>query len=81
MSEFQLISDYKHISMYRNSFIKLAKQTFGIDFNDWYEKGFWTDRYVCYSYVKEDLVIANASINKMKVQEYNAIQIGTVMTP
>ncbi|MBO9128526.1 GNAT family N-acetyltransferase [Bacillus sp. 165] len=84
MSDYQLISDYKHIKRYRESFNTLAKQTFGIDFSNWYKNGFWTDKYICYSYVKDDSVIANASISKMKVvindQEYNAIQIGTVMT-
>ncbi|WP_088071952.1 GNAT family N-acetyltransferase [Gottfriedia luciferensis] len=84
MSEYQLISDYKHINKYRESFNKLAKQTFGIDFSHWYNNGFWTNKYICYSYIKDDSVIANASINTMKViindQEYKAIQVGTVMT-
>jgi predicted N-acetyltransferase YhbS len=84
MNEYQLISDYKHDEHYKASFNTLAQSIFEINFKDWYEKGFWNDRYICYSYVDEGHVIANASITKMTVvlneKEYTAIQIGTVMT-
>ncbi|MEK3982477.1 GNAT family N-acetyltransferase [Paenibacillus sp. FSL K6-3166] len=84
MSDYQLVSDYKHIKKYKESFNILAKSIFGIDFSPWYEQGGWNDKYICYSYIDGDQVIANASINKMTIilnqKEYNAIQIGTVMT-
>ncbi|WP_391205821.1 GNAT family N-acetyltransferase [Psychrobacillus sp. L4] len=84
MTVYQLISDYKNIKVYKDSFNELAKMVFGIDFKVWYEKGYWSDNYVCYSYVDGDKVIANASINKMTIvsntKEYQAIQVGTVMT-
>lgn len=84
MTVYQLISDYKNIHAYKESFNELAKMVFGIDFKTWYEKGYWSDNYVCYSYVDGDKVIANASINKMTIvsngKEFKAIQIGTVMT-
>ncbi|AJS57886.1 GNAT family N-acetyltransferase [Paenibacillus sp. IHBB 10380] len=84
MSEYQLISDYKHIEKYKESFNELAKMIFEINFKDWYSKGCWNDNYICYSYVNGDQIIANASVNKMIVtsngKEYKAIQLGTVMT-
>lgn len=84
MREYQFISDYKHIDKYKESFNELAKLIFGIDFKSWYDKGYWGDNYICYSYVDGDQVIANASISKMTVisngQEFSAIQVGTVMT-
>lgn len=84
MSDYQLVSDYKHNQKYRESFNALAKSIFGIDFTPWVEQGGWNDKYICYSYVDGDHVIANASINKMTIilnqKEYKAIQIGTVMT-
>lgn len=84
MSEYQLISDYKQIEKYKESFKELAKQIFEIDFKKWYDKGCWNDNYICYSYVDRDQVIANVSVNKMVVilngKEYKAIQLGTVMT-
>ncbi|MBN6185372.1 GNAT family N-acetyltransferase [Aneurinibacillus sp. BA2021] len=84
MSLYERISDYKENRKYRESFIELARQVFGIDFTRWYEKGCWDGNYVCYSYVDRARVVANVSINKMTVivegKEYKAIQIGTVMT-
>ncbi|WP_409346169.1 GNAT family N-acetyltransferase [Paenibacillus sp. MBLB4367] len=84
MNEYQLISDYKQIETYRESFFELAKHMFKLDFKEWYDKGCWNDRYICYSYVDGDRVIANASISKMVLtsngKEYRAIQVGTVMT-
>ncbi|RUT45454.1 GNAT family N-acetyltransferase [Paenibacillus anaericanus] len=84
MTDYQLVSDYKDIETYKESFNELAKIVFGLDFKKWYEKGCWNDNYICYSYVDGDKVIANASINKMQFvsngKEYTAIQVGTVMT-
>ncbi|MBT2648446.1 GNAT family N-acetyltransferase [Bacillus sp. ISL-34] len=84
MNDYQLVSDYKYIETYKESFNELAKMIFKIDFKKWYDKGCWNDNYICYSYVDGDKVIANASINKMTVvsngKEYKAIQVGTVMT-
>ncbi|ASA21582.1 GNAT family N-acetyltransferase [Paenibacillus donghaensis] len=84
MTYYQLVSDYKDIKTYKESFNELAKMVFGLDFKKWYEKGYWNDKYICYSYIDGDKVIANASINKMTLvssgKEYNAIQVGTVMT-
>ncbi|QFG00938.1 GNAT family N-acetyltransferase [Psychrobacillus glaciei] len=84
MTVYQLISDYKNIQAYKESFNELAKMVFGIDFKSWYKKGYWGDNYVCYSYFDGNKVIANASINKMTIvsndKEYKVIQVGTVMT-
>ncbi len=84
MNTYKFIKDYKNIDIYRNSFNNLAIKTFGIDFEPWYNEGYWNDDYVCYSYLDDDTVIANVSVNKMKLiingNIHNAIQIGTVMT-
>lgn len=84
MSDYQLISDYKQNERLKVSFKELAKEVFGLDFKEWYDRGCWNDNYICYSYVDGETVIANASINKLVVvsneEEYNAIQVGTVMT-
>lgn len=84
MLDYQFVSDYRSNKIYRESFFKLAKSVFDIDFTKWYKKGCWNDNYICYSYVDADRIIANASISKMTIvlkgKEYKAIQIGTVMT-
>lgn len=84
MGNLQLVENYKDNSQLRLSFNNLALQTFGIDFEKWYEHGFWNERYVCYSFVDNGEIVANASINKMELlingQIKQALQLGTVMT-
>lgn len=84
MSQLELIVDYKDNEKYRKSFNELATATFGIDFEPWFQKGFWNERYICYSYADGDQVVANVSINKLDImwegERKKAIQIGTVMT-
>ncbi|WP_216830971.1 GNAT family N-acetyltransferase [Alkalihalobacterium elongatum] len=83
MEDYKLVTDYKHNEALRASFNRLAKNTFGIDFERWYQKGYWNDRYICYSYVKEKQIIANVSVNLMDLvvdgKPKCAIQISTVM--
>ena len=84
MKEYTIISDYMNNDKYRLSFNKLAINTFGLDFNDWYKKKLFYSKYICYSYVNKEEVITNVSINKMDLivegQKKRAIQLGTVMT-
>ena len=84
MQIYKRITDYKHDTAYRLSFNQLAHETFSIDFEEWYQKGFWNERYIPYSFVDGDRVIANVSANLMDLilngQKRRAIQIGTVMT-
>lgn len=82
--DFRMIHDYRHNALYRASFNALARKTFCIDFEKWYEYGFWNDRYICYSFLDEDQVVANVSANLLnwvvQGRRLNVIQIGTVMT-
>ncbi|MFS0919410.1 GNAT family N-acetyltransferase [Brevibacillus sp. 179-C 1.1 NHS] len=84
MEKYELVSDYRNNESLKESFNALAMKTFGLDFRDWYNKGYWTDKYIPYSFVDEGKVISNASINKMSIimngKRYKGIQIGTVMT-
>lgn len=84
MANYEFIKDYCHNESIRESFNELAMKIFELDFRPWYERGYWNEQYVPYSFIDNGKVIANASINKMTVvidgEKYNAIQIGTVMT-
>ncbi|WP_083205196.1 hypothetical protein [Bacillus sp. FJAT-27264] len=62
-----LVSDYKDNKAYRDSFNKLTTLAFDINFEVWYQKGFWDDRYICYSFLRDSEVIANVSVSKMDV--------------
>jgi predicted N-acetyltransferase YhbS len=76
--------DYKNNEKLRNSFNTLASMVFGINFEKWYKLGLWNERYIPFSYVEGEQVIANVSVNLLDFvvngKEKKAIQIGTVMT-
>jgi len=84
VEQYKLVSNYRHDEKLKDSFNDLAIKTFGLDFRGWYNKGYWNDQYIPYSFVKDESVIANASIYKMSIrikgERLNGIQIGTVMT-
>ncbi len=78
------VKEYKDQMTYRKSLNRLAAAIYGFDFEEWYQQGFWGDRYRPYSLVHNDVVVANISVNQMEFQSkdklYHALQIGTVMT-
>ncbi|MEK4715082.1 MULTISPECIES: GNAT family N-acetyltransferase [Sporosarcina] len=84
MGKYELVSDYRNNESLKEKFNTLAMKTFELDFRGWYNKGYWDDKYIPYSFVDEGKVIANASINKMSIvingKMCGGIQIGTVMT-
>ena len=58
--KYKFIKQIKNNSILRSSFFQLAKNTFGLSFENWYEQGFWTDKYIPYSIIDGDKVISNA---------------------
>jgi predicted GNAT family N-acyltransferase len=84
MAAMQLIADYRDHAQYRASLNRLADLVFNFNLEEWRRKGFWNNRYVPYSYVDGDEVVANVSVNLMDLivegKARKAVQIGTVMT-
>lgn len=84
MSNYQISHNIKETEQLRKSFNELAMETFGISFESWYKLGYWQENYIPYAFIKDNEVIANASITKSELvineQQYQVIQIGTVMT-
>lgn len=82
--EYKLYVDYKNTEWLRNGFFDFTQKVFGISFKEWYECGFWNDKYICYSLLDNRKVISNVSISKMKVlidgNIKDAIQLATVGT-
>lgn len=68
----------------RRSFCELSIKTFGLDFEDWYQNGYWKENYLPYVCVKDDKVVANVSVNPMEFnmagRHVKLIKLGTVMT-
>ncbi len=76
--------DYRNNKELRDSFNELAGKVFGLNFEGWYQNGFWQDNYIPYSVVTDGKVVSNISVNRCDVN-YNGrtvrlIQLGTVMT-
>lgn len=81
---YTLITDYKNNEKYRQGLNKLTRSTYGFDFEDWYQAGYWKDRYIPYSLLHKDELVANISVNTLDYlvdgERKSYLQIGTVMT-
>lgn len=81
---YRIIKNVKEDDQLRASFNKLAEETFGLNFENWYQNGFWNEKYIPYSIVKDNTVISNVSVNIIDMlwdgQLKHFIQLGTVMT-
>lgn len=82
--ELELVFNYKENEALRKSFNELSQSTFGINFEEWYQKKLWNDKYECYSIKVGNRIVSNASVNKYQFiingEKKTALQIGTVMT-
>lgn len=75
---------FKDNDKLRGSYNRLTRKTYGFDFEEWYQNGYWSDRYIPYSLLDGDNVISNVSVSIMDFlvmeEKKRFIQIGTVMT-
>ena len=82
--KYTLVKQVRDKPALRKDFFSLAQETFGLSFEDWFQNGFWTDRYIPYALTEENRVLSNASVNIIDTvwrgREMRLIQIGTVMT-
>lgn len=82
-NKFKIVKGYRDNKELRLSFNELSKNVFSIDFEDWYQNGYWSDKYNPYSIEFKGEIIANVSVNIMDFilngEEVNLIQLGTVM--
>lgn len=80
----EIVKNYRNNAALRHSFNELAEKTFGLNFEDWYQNGFWGDNYNPYSIVIDGKVAANVSVNKTNMlfggTVKHLLQLGTVMT-
>lgn len=81
---FELIHNYRHDPALRASFNRLAQETFGLNFDPWYQNGFWNEKYDPHSVLLDGEIVANVSVNRidglLRGQERHYVQLGTVMT-
>lgn len=81
---YEFKSNYCGEETIRESFNHLIEETYGFNFRNWYEGGYWKDRYIPYSLLDGVKVVANVSINVMDFlflgEKKCYVQIGTIMT-
>lgn len=80
----QIVKNYRDNEALRASFNRLSEKTFGLNFENWYQNGFWKDNYIPYSVIEDGEVVSNVSVNACNMN-YNGklvklIQLGTIMT-
>jgi predicted N-acetyltransferase YhbS len=84
MTALQAVTAFAHKQDLRKSFNKLAKKTFGFDFEALYKSGLWNERYHTHAFADDTQIVANVSVSAITVHiqkvKRRAIQIGTVMT-
>ena len=80
----KIIKHYRNDAVLRASFNALAEETFGLNFENWYQNGFWGDNYDPYSVLEDGKIVANVSVNRadmvMNGERKRLYQLGTVMT-
>ena len=84
IKNFHIEKNYRNNDALRASFNRLAEKTFGLNFENWYQNGFWQDNYIPYSVVIDGEVVSNVSVNacnmNYKGRIVKLIQLGTIMT-
>lgn len=82
--EYKIIIGNGEDDRYRISFNTLTRKTFGFNFEQWYQDGYWKNQYIPYSLMDDDRVVSNVSVNIMDLEVFEKtkryIQLGTVMT-
>lgn len=82
--EYTLLIGYQKQEQYRDAFNNLAKSIFPISFEEWFQAGYWNEKYIPYTLFDGDKAVANVSVNIMNFSTFGEqkryIQIGTVMT-
>ena len=61
MQQMRLVKDYRDNDKLRESLNDLTEATFQFDFKGWYNSGYWRDKYIPYSIVCDDKVIAKCA--------------------
>lgn len=79
-----MIKDYYHDKKLRTAMSQLALNTFGINFELLYQKGYWAKGFSCYSFFEDDKIVSNVSYHKLEIEKddkrYTAMSIDSVMT-
>ena len=83
-ADFTIRKNYRNDDCLRSSFNRLAEKTFNLNFENWYQNGFWGGQYDPWSLLLDGEIAANVSVNRINClldgQRRQYLQLGTVMT-
>jgi len=81
---YQILHNFQHDDGLRASLNNLARQTFHVEFENWYQAGYWRERCTPFACIHAGEVAAALLTHRLDVvwdgRQMQAIQIGTVMT-
>ncbi|HAT4486861.1 TPA: GNAT family N-acetyltransferase [Legionella pneumophila] len=84
MKKLIFFKGYQQDDKKRTAFNALAVKTFDLSFEEWYQSGYWRDKYIPYTLFDGEQAVANVSVNIMDFSIFGhkqrTIQLGTVMT-
>ena len=82
--EYTYETDVRNNELTRRSFCELSKKVFGLDFEPWYQGGYWGELYIPHALMDGNAVVSNISVNVLDMQVNDCkrrfVQLGTVMT-
>ena len=58
-TDITIVKNIRDDAALRSSFNRLAEKTFDLNFENWYQNGYWKENYIPYAAVREGQVIAN----------------------
>ena len=68
MVDIKLVENYRDDKQLRNMFNEFTEKIFsGLNFEKWYKSGYWTNRYIPHSLIKNNKIISNVSISQMDI--------------
>ena len=56
-------SDFRKDGFLRSCFNKLTQKVYGFDFEDWYQNGYWGERYIPSSWLAGATMVSSVSVN------------------
>ena len=84
MNQFTFYKSYQNNVKLRNGFNKLIEKTFCINFENWYQNGYWKDQFNQYSLFDGEKAISSVSAYTMNLDwngnEKHVVQFGGVAT-
>ncbi len=85
MQKYDIIENYRDDDNLRRMFLDFVPKVFGgLDFEPWYNKGFWFDQYIPFSIIQNNRIVSNVSVTVMNIlldgKEIDGIQFATVGT-